>query len=286
MPAPTHRARAALAERLRDLRRAAGMTGEQFAERLGAGWGQPKISRLETGKRLPAPNDLHEWAAATGADAHELLAMLTRARAEYATYREAGGPDIIQQALARAEAAATTITEYQPVLVPGLLQTADYAREMLQLPGGPADATGDMSEDDLDRMIAARLRRQAILYEPGRDITLLMGEGALLTRVASPAVMRAQLDHIAHLAQTLRTATIGIVPFTARIPIAVLNGWTILDNIVTIETDGGDLDIADPEEVKRYQRNTQLLLNAAATGIDAAELCRRAKDDADSSNKQ
>ena len=57
-------------------------------------------------------------------------------------------------------------------------------------------------------MIASRLRRQAILYEPGRDITLLIGEAALHTRLATPVSMLAQLDHLARLAETLTTAKI------------------------------------------------------------------------------
>ena len=58
-------------------------------------------------------------------------------------------------------------------------------------------------------MIAARLRRPAILYEPGRDITLILGEAALRTRVASPAAMQNSFEHIARLAETLTTATIA-----------------------------------------------------------------------------
>lgn len=68
----------------------------------------------------------------------------------------------------------------------------------------PLSCTSVHDEDDpCPRMIASRIRRQAILYEPGRDIILLVGEAALHTRVASPASMRAQLDHLARLAETL-----------------------------------------------------------------------------------
>jgi hypothetical protein len=95
-------------------------------------------------------------------------------------------------------------------------------------------------------MIASRLRRQAILYEPRREITVLMGEGALRTNVASPAVMHAQRERIARLAETLTTATIGVLPFTAHAPIATLHGWSLTDDIATIETAAGNLEIADP----------------------------------------
>jgi transcriptional regulator with XRE-family HTH domain len=282
---PTRQARQALTERLHDLRRSTGATGAQFAERLGAGWGQPKVSKIETGKQLPTAADIRAWTAAAGADAGELLELLDRARVEYSTfrerYRELGGADHLQDAIAAAELAATRIAHYEPVLVPGILQAADYARELLQLPSGPARSGA--SDQQISRMIASRLRRQAILYEPGRDITLLMGEGALRTRIATPATMHAQREHIARLAETLTTATIGIVPFAAQAPIATLHGWSLTDDLVTIETDAGNLEIADPDHVQTYWHHTQLLLDTAATGRDAAALCRHISEAANES---
>jgi transcriptional regulator with XRE-family HTH domain len=276
----TSPAREVLTERLRHLRRSTGATGAQFAARLGEGWAQPKVSKIETGKQLPTAEDIEDWAGAIGADPAELLELLDRARSEYATFRERyaaiGGADRLQDAIGAAEAAANRIAHYEPLLVPGILQTADYARELLQLPSGPAQSGA--GEEEVGRMIASRLRRQAILYETGRDITVLVGEGALRTRIASPSAMYAQLEHIARLAETLTTATIGILPFSARAPIATLHGWMLTDDLATVETDAGSLEIADPEHVDRYWRNTRLLLEAAVTGDEAATLCRRIND--------
>lgn len=147
--------------------------------------------------------DIEAWAAASGADAADLLELLDRARIEYASFRdrfvELAGADRVQEAIGAAELAATRIAHYEAVIVPGILQTADYARELLHLPSRPARSGA--SEEEVSRMIASRLRRQAILYEPGRDITLLLGEGALRTRVAAPPTMHAQREHIARLAE-------------------------------------------------------------------------------------
>ena len=74
--------------------------------------------------------------------------------------------------------------------------------------------------------------------------------------------MRAQLDHLARLAESLTTATIGVIPFAAQAPIATRNGWGITDDLVTIETDAGNVKIADPEHVQRYWHHTRLLLDA------------------------
>jgi transcriptional regulator with XRE-family HTH domain len=74
------RARRRLSERLRALREQTGRTGMEFAEPLG--WGQSKVSKIETGRQLPAEADLRAWAQATNADPRELLALLEQARAE------------------------------------------------------------------------------------------------------------------------------------------------------------------------------------------------------------
>lgn len=239
------------------------------------------MSKIETGRQLPTADDIATWAGATGGEVSELLPLLERARVEFETLRDRyatyGGAAGLQNEIGAAEAAAARIARFHPVFIIGLLQTADYMRECFELGGGLEEHGVD--EAEIGRLIASRLRRQAILHEPGREITLLMSEGALRTQLASPSTMHAQREHIAHVAETLTTATIGIVPFTARLPVAPLGGWGILDDIVSIEQAGGDLEIADPQQVERYWRDTRLLLDVAAKGADAAKLCRRINDE-------
>jgi uncharacterized protein DUF5753 len=91
--------------------------------------------------------------------------------------------------------------------------------------------------------------------------------------------MSEQLKHIARLAETLKTAKIAIVPFAVQAPIATLNGWVLTDDLATIETDAGNLEIADPEHLEHYWRDTGLLVDVAVTGDDAAVLCRRINDE-------
>lgn len=280
MAAPSRRAREALGERLRDLRRSAGLSGGQLAAQLGEGWGQSKVSRIETGRQLPSDSDVRQWAAAFGDQPEELVAMLGRATAEYAAFRDryvqAGGADQAEDAITAADFQAHQIGHYQPGVIIDYLQTPDYARAVLHLADGPA-AHG-ATEDEISRKIAARLRRQAIIYEPGRQITLVVGEAALRSRVAPPAVMAAQCEHIARIAESLTTTTIGIVPFSAQMPVFGITGWVIVDDLVSIETEGGELEIADPQEVERYWQYLKALLEVSVTGAKAALLCRQAAD--------
>lgn len=285
MAAPGWHAREALATRLKELRDATGLNQAEFAQRLGAGWDQPKVSRIEVlakreerKGRVPSRADLEAWAAATGAGLEELAGLRRRAEIErdlIASFKDRfakeGGAEQHQRAIAAAEAASGRLAFCYPLIVPGIVQTADYAREMLHLDGGPA--TYGSSEDDISRMIAARLRRQPVLHEPGRQITVLIGEAALRSRVASPETMRMQCEHVASLATSLRTATIGIIPFSAQLPFASISAWSILDDIVLIEAQDEDSPIADPAEVERYWRYTRTLLSVAVTGAEAAALC-------------
>ncbi len=280
MTAPAHhqRARRRLADRLRELRKNTGANGAEFAEQLG--WGQPKVSRFETAKRLPTEADVRAWADAAGADPQQLLDLLDRARAEYGAFRDrfadAGGADRFQDEIEALEAASARIADFQPAFVIGLCQTAAYARDLLHGPSGPVSFGA--SEAEIGRMIAARVRRQAILYESGRDILLVMGEAALRTRLASPESMRGQLEHLAQLTE-LTTVKVGIVPFAAPMPVMPLSGFDIRDDVVTIETLGGEIELADPAEVAMYESYLAMLLDVALTGAAAAELCRRVASD-------
>lgn len=276
MTGPTS-ARERLAQELRDARRRAKLSGVQLAQRLGHGWDQPRVSNVERGKRLPSEDVIRAWATETGADPELLLDLLRRAGAEYATLRDryaaTGGPEKLQDHLAAIEAASTRIMVYSPSVILGFLQTPAYAHELLRKPPG-AIAAG-ASEDEIGRLVAARLRRQAILFEPGREITLLMGEAALRNRYVSPPILREQLLHLAWVAETVTTAAIAVVPFSASLPLVTLHGWAIRDDVVTIEHGSGDLEIADPEQVERYVSWTSTLLGVALTGPAVATLARQ-----------
>ena len=264
MPAPARRARDALTAHLRSVRRAANLTGSAMADQLGPGWAQPKISKIESGRQMLTEDEIRAWAEVTGSDVNTLLSLHHRAQHEFETFRDAypaeGGAAGHQAAYAAAEQAATTLFLYQPFIVHALLQTPEYARAVLSLPGGPVDFGAAL--DEVDRMIAERMRRSSILYEPGRSLTVLVGEAALRNAVGSPAVMQHQVQHIARLAASLTHAHVAVVPLS-RCPVLPMHGWEQRDNIISIETTAGDLEIADPDDVSRYERWAKLLTDAA-----------------------
>jgi transcriptional regulator with XRE-family HTH domain len=273
------RERRRLADRLRTLRQEAGFSGNRLAKRLG--WPQSKVSKIETAKQLPTDDDIRQWAAAVGsgdAAAGELLALLERARAEYATwkehYRAAGGVAAKQADSLALEAQATRIAEFEPAFIPGFLQTAEYARELVRLPSGPA-AFG-ASEAELEQTVAVRLQRQQALYDPRKTIRVIVLEAALRSRVCSPATLEGQLDRLLAVAG-LPALELGIIPFEAEVPVYPLHGFAVFDHdLVLIETMTGEQQLNDPEEVALYDRFFQLLHDAAHRGRKAAAIIQRA----------
>jgi transcriptional regulator with XRE-family HTH domain len=277
---PGDRARGGLGARLRAVREEAGMSGLQLAKALGPGWRQPKVSRIENGQQLPSVAEIEAWAKACGTDAAPLLALRGKASAEYAAHGEriagAGGPAALQDRIGALEASCTTLlAEYQPGFIPGLLQTPGYMREMAE--DEPFLTEDGIPPEQIGQLIAAKLRRQSILYVGGRRIVHVLGEAALRTRPGkvTPETMRGQLAHLTETA-TLPGHELGVVPFARNSPVAPASGFTVYDSdLVVIETLAGDLQVTDPELIARYGRWLDLLLEAAIVGSEAAEFCRQ-----------
>ena len=189
---PGHASRAALIARLTGLREAAGLSGNALAKRMGVV--QSRVWKIEHGGLLPNEDDIAAWAEATEHPeaAGELAEMLKAARGEQAfstVYRQRGGAAAYEDRVRAVEERSARIGEFEVAVIPGLLQTADYCREVVSLPGGlRAWGTDDAG---IAAKVNGRLRRQEILHDPARRIQMVLGEAALRTRVVTPAVLAA-----------------------------------------------------------------------------------------------
>ena len=246
------RALSGLGARLRALREEAGISGLQLARALGPGWRQPKVSRIENGLQLPTEDEIIAWAAAVGAEPGPLLALRRKAAAEYGAWKDRIAGQAARQRSRTScgpwrPRAPRLLAEYQPALVPGLLQTAAFMREMAD--GEEFLAENGITPETIGPLIAAKLRRQAILYEGGRQVVHVLGEAVLRTGSArSPTeTMRGQLEHLAETA-TLPGHELGIVPFAVASPVAPASGFVLYDDdLAVVETLGGRLQITDPD---------------------------------------
>ena len=139
--APGRASRAALIARLTELRETAGLSENALAGRMGVV--QSRVWKIRNGKLMPNEDDLEAWAEATGHPeaAGELAEMLKAARGEQVfstVYRRKGGAAAYEDRVGAVEKRSQRrIGEFEVAVVPGLLQTADYAREVL-IPAGRA----------------------------------------------------------------------------------------------------------------------------------------------------
>lgn len=271
------RNRARLGARLRALRALRFRSGSEFARALG--WQQTKVSKIERGVQLPQSSELELWVRETGADPDvlgELTSLLAAARLEYRSWGEAwqapGGIAASQDEIAELDARTTRIWEYQPAMVPGLVQTVAYAREVLTVAGGPRLIGAEA--DQIEERIAAQMRRQQVLYTPGKTIQLVMGEAALRTRFGERGTLIGQLDRLVALAQ-LPNVDIAVLRFDAPSPVLPLSGFAINDaQVVWVETLTGEQRLDSPEEVAPYVAAFEAALAAAVRGDEVIELIR------------
>lgn len=284
MPASMTPQRALLARRLRDLRAAAFPSGSALARQLQADypdgkWHQTRVSKLETGIQRATEADVRQWAVVTGATADktdELLELLSASRVEYATfgqlYRRHGSALADQEVTTARDAETTRVAEFQPSMMPGLVQTAAYAREVLSLPCGPSSR--GVHADEIETLVGERINRQQVLYEPGKKIQLVMGEAALHVRFGPAETMLGQLDRLATVAG-LAGVEVGVVPFSTPLPVYPLTDFVLYDDEVLIESITAQQRLQGADEVALYEQFFGQLLDAAATGQDAVALIQK-----------
>lgn len=248
---------------LRALRKRAGLTGGQLADRLG--WSQAKVSKTETGKTMPTVADVRAFAEGTGAGGPEAAALVQRFTE--LTTRVTGWRTLLrsgivgsQQLVNERDLSTAVLRQVGTVFISGLLQTAEYARAVL---GTGPDPTVDVAAG-----VAARLRRQEVLYAPGKEFRFVLMEAALRLPTCGPAAMAVQLDRISQLS-TLDNVNIGILPETRRLPVVPLHGFRIHDDeLASVELETGAVQIHDPADVAHYRRLFDMLDEVAEHGAD------------------
>ena len=267
-------ARITLGARLRELRTEAGLTGRQLASALG--WLPSKVSKLENGKQTPSLADLDAWARGVGnpESAAELRGRLRGFETRYRSWRR----QLASGHRARQEAGIVELAQTRVMrgaefgVIPGIFQTAEYARAVLtryvELRGTPRD---------VEPAVSARMRRQEALYEPGRQFHALIWEGALRVLICRPDVLVGQLDRLTGLLG-MDTVSLGIIPFEAPLKIAPGDGfWIYDDRLVISETWNAEMWLDDTADVALFTKIWDTLNGSAFYGPQAHRLIARAR---------
>lgn len=161
---------------------------------------------------------------------------------------------------------------YQPMLIPGILQTVEYARAILS-----RSIEFHHIPDDLDAGVAKRLERQQLLYKGDHRFHIVIAEQSLMTTVGNDGVMIGQLDRLLA-AIGLPRVRFGIIPATAELPMQTTN-FVMFDNrMVMVEGITAELTITQPREIAIYGRTFEILAGRSVTGEAARGLIRAALD--------
>jgi transcriptional regulator with XRE-family HTH domain len=250
---PTIRRRR-LALELRRLRETAGLTCEQVAEHLECS--ASKISRVETGRVSVSPRDVRDMLDLydVPSEQRESLVQLARDSRQKGWWHAYSDTMMPQFATYLGlESAASEIRIYEVNLIPGLLQTEDYARAVIR-----AGMMNSPSED-VERSVALRMARQpAVTRDDPPKVWAVMDEAALRRRVGGASLMRMQLEHLLTQAQ-LPNVAVQVIPFTGGAHPAMGRPFVILvfpdrvdTDVVYLEDLTSSLYLEDVAEVDRY----------------------------------
>ncbi|MEV6669276.1 helix-turn-helix transcriptional regulator [Streptomyces sp. NPDC051162] len=268
------RAREALGARLRELRTEGGLTGRQLAEQCG--WVHSKVSKLENGRQTAAPEDLEAWARACGTpgESEDLQRRMRGLETHVQSRRRqlaAGHAPINEQSVVEYRQ-TRTVRAYEATVIPGLFQTPDYARALLT-----HNASLHQTPRDTEAAVRARMKRQEVLYEPGKQHRIILWEAALHALPCPPVTLAAQLDRLAGLVG-LDTVSFGIVPLGVPLTLTPRHGFWIFDErLVRVEMISTELRLDEPSDVALYGRVWDRLNDAAVYGAEAHRVLAHAR---------
>ncbi|MEU4403176.1 helix-turn-helix transcriptional regulator [Streptosporangium sp. NPDC023963] len=270
---PTVRRRR-LASELRRLRIEHGLSMQEVAERMELT--AASVSRIETGRRGIRPRDLRAFLDMYGvpeADREPLLALSREAR-QRGWWQNYG--DVLPgeyATLIGLEAEATSLRTYQQTLVPGLLQTADYARSVIA-----ATRPGDTPEE-VERRVSVRMERQKRLTDDNPlELSVILGEGVVRQHVGTAQITADQFKHLIEVGRR-PNVMLQILPYRAGAHPAMTGSFTVVGfpassdlDVIYLENMSSGLYLEDATDVRRYVSVFDYLRAAALSPADTTTM--------------
>jgi transcriptional regulator with XRE-family HTH domain len=251
---------------LRALRNQNGLTVEQAADQLLCS--PSKVSRMETGHGAATPRDIRDlcnlYAVTDQAERDRLMKLARESKLQgwWQSY------DLTYATYVGLEAEAVAISDFQSSVVPGLLQTPDYAR------AGHEGTMPRLTNEQIEMQIQAKLTRQSLLTQANPlTFRAVMDEAVLRRVVGGPQVMGKQLDRLIEVAR-LPNVTLQIIPFTVGSHPGLESNFNILElpkptpSIVFVEGLVGSMYLERAEDLKRYQEVFERLQTVALSPKD------------------
>ncbi len=266
-------ARNALGQRLRELRRQAQLSGKDLAESLS--WQPSKVSKIENGKQTPTDDDVKAWTRATNTEGETeaLLASLHTLEVQHAEWHRILKAGMLGHQLELSEQDAKTklYRSFEPAVVPGLLQTAEYARARFA-----QGVTDHRVPNDVNDAVAKRMQRQEILYRTDKAFHFVITEGTLRNRVCSVDILLGQLDRLVSLT-SLRNVRLGVIGYETQYVVDPRHGFMMYNaDLVRVETYSAELNLRQPHELELYASTFEKLAKVASYGAAARAIINRA----------
>lgn len=265
-------ARQALGQRLRDIRKDAGLTARALAELTTQHY--TRISKIENAVQSPTDQDIRDWCTACDAQPQtaDLIATLRAVESAYLEYRRqsrAGMKRVLGAHTPSRYDQTTVFRIYEHNVIPGLFQTPDYAAAMLEFWIGFLN-----TPNDVDEAVAIRIQRQKVLNQPHKRFSALIEEQALRTWFGTAETQADQLEHLLEIT-TRPNISLGVIPLmTERQAVASAGFWIFDDSLVALETPTASIEVTQPQEIHLYTRMFDVLKNSAVYGHDAREIIR------------
>lgn len=242
-----------LTSELKRLREAAGLTVEQAAAQLN--WSYSKLNRYELGRAIPEPRVVGQILRLYGveADRHESLVQLAREAHERGWWETLG---IFTGSYVGLEDEASIIRLWRPLLVPGLLQSEEYARAVIRI------GLTERSSTEVEKRVRARIARQTLLSRPDApQFRAIIGEAVLRQQVGDPEVMRGQMQKLLDVAGKRPNVTVQVLPFTAGASIGLEGAFTQLEFPESIDPDVSYIeDLSGETYVESAEGNRRIRL--------------------------
>jgi transcriptional regulator with XRE-family HTH domain len=266
-----------VAAELRELRKKAGLTCAEVAAELGVS--VTKISRMETGERGLYPDDVSALLGRYKVPANKRQELMDQLRngadPNWWQMKPADLPTEWRD-LMHLENEAVAIANFEPILIPGLLQTAEYAAAMLR-------GVNDFPEQEITNMVATRMGRQTLLSK--RDAPTLhaiLDEMVLRRPIGSTGVMQRQLQHLLTCGQR-PNITLQVVPFAAGSTPGLEGPIVIIDlpdgrSVVHLETRRAGGFLSEESHVKATKLAWRQLRAVALAPDNSARLIAAVAD--------
>jgi Domain of unknown function (DUF5753)/Helix-turn-helix domain len=246
------------------------MTVDQVAAQLLCS--PSRVSRMETGQRGATLRDVRDLARIYGMTDEIQIARLMDLARESKQQGWWQSYDLDFSTFVGLEADAVSTKYYHTVVIPGLFQTADYARAMHEA------WVREISPERIDELVKVRLTRQELLKrQPPLTISAIFDEAALHRVVGGPSIMRRQLQQLTELVQ-LPHVTMRIIPYTAGAHGAMDSTFRILEfdgsvgDVVYVEGLVGYIYLERAQDVARYREVFERLTEIALNPQESIEL--------------